>query len=42
MMDPVMSDLREITLLPEMGHWVQQEDPEGTNKAILSFLEELA
>ncbi len=41
MMTPVMSDLREITLLPKMGHWVQQEDPAGTNAAILRFLKSL-
>mgnify|MGYP001562964020 FL=1 len=41
MMNPVMSDLREITLLPGMGHWVQQEDPEGTNSAIVRFLKAL-
>jgi len=42
MMNPVMSDLREITLLPGMGHWVQQEDPEGTNQGIIRFLEGLS
>ncbi|HIG43760.1 MAG: alpha/beta hydrolase [bacterium] len=40
-MSPVMSDLREVTLLPGKGHWVQQEDPAGTNEAILRFLKSL-
>jgi pimeloyl-ACP methyl ester carboxylesterase len=40
-MNPLMSDLREITLLPGIGHWVQQEDAEGTNAAILRFLQSL-
>jgi pimeloyl-ACP methyl ester carboxylesterase len=41
LMSPVMSDLREITLLPDMGHWVQQEDPGGTNEGIVRFLKSL-
>jgi pimeloyl-ACP methyl ester carboxylesterase len=41
MMTPVMTDLREVTLLPGMGHWVQQEDPQRTNEAILRFLKSL-
>ncbi|PCJ52960.1 MAG: epoxide hydrolase [Candidatus Hydrogenedentota bacterium] len=31
-------DLRGVKLIPEVGHWVQQEAPEETNKAILEFL----
>ncbi|XOV89664.1 MAG: alpha/beta fold hydrolase [Pseudomonadota bacterium] len=42
MMQPVMSDLREVTLIPGMGHWVQQEAPAETNKAILDFLASLS
>lgn len=38
MMKPVMTDLREVTLVPKMGHWVQQEAPAATNVAILGFL----
>jgi len=38
MMTPVMSDLREVTLLPGIGHWVQQEAASETNDAILRFL----
>ena len=38
MMKPVMTDLREVTIIPDMGHWVQQEAPAATNIAILEFL----
>ena len=38
MMTPVMSDFRGVTLIPEMGHWVQQEAPAVTNEAITRFL----
>ena len=38
MMKPVMTDLREVTLVPKMGHWVQQEAPAVTNVANLGFL----
>ncbi|MFT5014584.1 MAG: pimeloyl-ACP methyl ester carboxylesterase, partial [Dinoroseobacter sp.] len=41
MMSAVMPDLREITLVPEAGHWVQQEAPAETNEAILQFLRSL-
>ena len=41
MMQPQMSDLREITLIDKMGHWVQQEAPEETNAAVLRFIESL-
>ncbi len=34
-------DLRGVVLLPGIGHWVQQEAPEATNEAILTFLEGL-
>jgi pimeloyl-ACP methyl ester carboxylesterase len=32
------SDLRGTALLPDAGHWNQQEDPGGTNRALLEFL----
>jgi epoxide hydrolase A/B len=32
------SDLRGTALLPDAGHWNQQEDPRGTNRALLEFL----
>lgn len=41
LMQTQMSDLREITLIPEMGHWVQQEAPDETNQAIIRFIESL-
>lgn len=31
-------DLRGVTLLPGIGHWLQQEDPDAVNAALLSFL----
>ena len=36
-----VNDLRGVILLPEAGHWIQQELPEETNEAILGFLEGL-
>jgi pimeloyl-ACP methyl ester carboxylesterase len=37
-MKNVAPDLRGVKLIPGVGHWVQQESPEETNKAILEFL----
>lgn len=37
-MSRVVPDLRGVVLLPGAGHWVQQELPEQTNKAVLDFL----
>jgi pimeloyl-ACP methyl ester carboxylesterase len=37
----VVDDLRGVILLPEAGHWIQQELPEETNAALLEFLEGL-
>jgi pimeloyl-ACP methyl ester carboxylesterase len=34
----VVPDLRGVVLLPDAGHWVQQERLEDTNAAILEFL----
>jgi len=31
-------NLAEVVLIPEIGHWVQQEAPEATNAAMLEFL----
>lgn len=28
-------------ILPEVGHWIQQEDPEGTNRLLIEFLKQL-
>ncbi len=40
-MKPAVSDLRGVKLIPKVGHWVQQEAPDETNKAILGFLKTL-
>ena len=40
-MGRVVDDLREVVLLPGVGHWVQQEAPLETNQAMLQFLEGL-
>ena len=34
-------DMRFIRLLPQAGHWVQQEQPEAVNQALLGFLSSL-
>jgi epoxide hydrolase A/B len=34
-------DLRDVVLIPEIGHWVQQEAPEATNAAMMEFLNSL-
>jgi pimeloyl-ACP methyl ester carboxylesterase len=31
-------DLRGLELLPEAGHFVQQEQPEALNRLLLDFL----
>lgn len=41
-MRTVVTDLRELTILPGIGHWTQQEAPAETNAALLRFLEGLA
>jgi pimeloyl-ACP methyl ester carboxylesterase len=33
------SDLRQVDIIPNAGHFVQQEQPEATNAAILKFLD---
>ena len=38
-MEKLIPDLQEIILLPNIGHWVQQEAPEETNQALLNFLQ---
>ena len=37
-MSPAVPDLRGVVLLPDTGHWVQQERPAETNTALLQFL----
>ena len=41
MMNLATEDLRDVILLPEAGHWVQQELPKETNAAIISFLKDI-
>jgi pimeloyl-ACP methyl ester carboxylesterase len=36
-----VTDLRINELIPEIGHWTQQEAPEAVNKAMLAFLEQV-
>ena len=38
-MKPVASDLRGVKLVPDAGHWVQQEKPNETNAALIEFLQ---
>ena len=40
-MSKVAEDLRGVTLIPKVGHWVQQESPSETNVALLAFLKGL-
>lgn len=40
-MAPVVKDLRGVELIPDTGHWVQQERPEETNALVLKFLDSL-
>jgi len=37
----VVDDLRGVILIPEAGHWIQQERPAETNAAVLEFLKGL-
>lgn len=40
-MEITAKDLRSVTVVPETGHWIQQERPEIVNDALLSFLLEI-
>ena len=40
-MSQVAKDLRGVKLIPNIGHWVQQESPEETNTAMVDFLKAL-
>lgn len=40
-MREVVPNLREVVTFPGIGHWTQQENPQGTNEAMLSFLASL-
>ena len=37
-MTTVLPDFRGATVIPGIGHWTQQEDPEAFNAALLGFL----
>ncbi len=37
-MQGVLPDFRGATVIPGIGHWTQQEDPEAFNNALLGFL----
>jgi len=38
MLPSFCTDLRGTALIPDAGHWTQQEDPRATNQALLEFL----
>jgi pimeloyl-ACP methyl ester carboxylesterase len=40
-LNQVVQDLRDVVLIPGVGHWVQQEAPGETNAAMLEFLNSL-
>ena len=37
-MRAIVPNLAEVVTFPGIGHWTQQENPEGTNEAMLKFL----
>jgi pimeloyl-ACP methyl ester carboxylesterase len=37
-MSSSISNLRDVVLISDVGHWVQQEEPQQTNDAIVGFL----
>jgi pimeloyl-ACP methyl ester carboxylesterase len=41
MMKPVVPNLRGVKLIPDVGHWVQQESAAECNAAIVEFLNDL-
>ena len=40
-MKELLPDLRGVVLIPEVGHWTQQEGPKAFNDALLGFLTSL-
>ncbi len=40
-MREVVPNLRDVVLLPGIGHWTQQESPDAVNRALLAFLKSL-
>ncbi len=41
LMGPVVLDLRDVTLLPGAGHWIQQERPREVSQHLIAFLDAL-
>ena len=41
LMKPAAPSLRGVKLIPDVGHWVQQESPSESNAAIVEFLRDL-
>lgn len=41
MMSSAITDLKDVVIVPKVGHWIQQEDAEATNTAVLKFLNNL-
>ncbi len=41
LMTPLIPDLRGVILVPDEGHWIQQEAPQATNDALIEFLSSL-
>jgi len=40
-MSGTVADLREVVLIPGIGHWLQQEAPEATSRALIDFFASL-
>ena len=40
-MSRVVNDLKDVVLLPGIGHWVQQEKPDEVNQIMSDFLTEI-
>ena len=40
-MREVVPNLRDVVLLPGIGHWTQQEAPDAVNRALIAFLKSL-
>ena len=40
-MDGGLADHRGTVLIPDVGHWVQQEAPEEFNRVVLKFIEQV-
>jgi pimeloyl-ACP methyl ester carboxylesterase len=37
----MVPNLREPIWIPDCGHWLQQEEPEQVNAALIAFLEDV-